>query len=141
MPLGSIKQAAKSQYRTQLERQFRIAKPNASSQEVRQALNSDGNVFQQQILSSRVGDQRRMLQEVQNRQHDLEKIEQSLVELFELMQEMQMILEQQQSFVNTIETNLDETAVNIEMGSTELTRATETSRSSRKKKWYVVCVV
>jgi syntaxin 1B/2/3 len=89
----TVQQAAKQQYRTQLERQFRIAKPNASSQEVRQAMNSDVNVFQQQILSSRVGDQRRMLQEVENRQHDLEKIEQSLIELFELMQEMQMILE------------------------------------------------
>lgn len=90
----SVQQAAKAQYRKQLERQFRIAKPNATREEVKEAIQSgSGGVFQQQILSSRVGDQRRMLQDVQNRQQDLEKIEQSLIELFEIMQDMQMLLE------------------------------------------------
>lgn len=90
----SVQQAAKAQYQKNLERQFRIAKPNATREEIQEAIKSGGGgVFQQQIMSSRVADQRRMLQQVQGRQNELEKIEQSLIELVELMQDMQMLLD------------------------------------------------
>ncbi|KAJ3218719.1 Plasma membrane t-SNARE, secretory vesicle fusion [Clydaea vesicula] len=140
----NIQQSAKTQYRGQLERQFKIAKPNATREEITEALdnNSGGNVFQQQILSSRVTDQRRILDQVQNRQQELNKIEQSLVELFQLMQDMQMMLENQQTMIDQIETNIEDSSTAIEYGSKELTKATDNARSARKKKWIIFfCVL
>lgn len=96
----SVQQTAKAAYRENLKRQYKIAKPDATDAEIEDAIekgqSSNGglsSVFQQELLSSRVGDQRRMLQDVQNRQNDLERIEKSIIELFNLMQDMQMLLE------------------------------------------------
>ena len=49
-----------------------------------------------QLLSSRVGEQKRALEEVQVRHNQIQQIESALIELFELTQEMQTMLEQQQ---------------------------------------------
>lgn len=91
----SLQQSAKKGYKENLKRQYKIAKPYASDAEIEQVVESGqaGSVFQQELLSSRVNEQRRVLQDVQNRQQDLEKIEKSIVELFNLMQDMQMLLE------------------------------------------------
>lgn len=43
--------------------------------------------------------------------------------------------------MNQIETNIDNAALDLEMGSKELTKAVESSRSVRKKKWIMFCCV
>jgi syntaxin 1B/2/3 len=132
-----VQQDAKKSYRAQLERQYKIARPNASDAEVANAIdNSNGNgVFQQQILSSRVQDQRRVLGEVENRQHALQNIEKSLMQLFDLMQDMQVLLEEQGTMINSIEDNVESAAVHVEDGSKELSKGVEHAKSARKKKW------
>lgn len=83
-----VQQNAKKEYRKQLERQIRIAAPDATNQQIEDAISNGGNVFQNQLLTSRT-----TLDQVQHRQSELELLEQSLVELFELMQDMQMMLQ------------------------------------------------
>ncbi|KAI8817545.1 t-SNARE [Fimicolochytrium jonesii] len=134
---------SKQKYRQRMEREIRIARPDATPSEVERALDSNnGQVFSQQLLSSRVGAQRTALQEVQNRHEEIHKIEQSVTELFTLFQEMQALLEQQQETIDVIETQVDDTHVNIEDGNKEMTQAIVHRKASRKKAWWIcICVL
>ena len=77
-----------------MEREIRIARPNATPEEIERAMDSrTGPVFAQEILSSRVQDQRRVLQEVQGRHEELRRIETSIDELVNLFQEMQLLID------------------------------------------------
>jgi syntaxin 1B/2/3 len=71
-----------------------IARPDASRADIDKAIDSrSGPVFAQEMLSSRIGEQRRALQEVQGRHEELRKMEKSIEELAQLFQDMQLLLE------------------------------------------------
>lgn len=58
------------------------------------------------------------------------------------MQEMQTLLETQQTFVNDIGMSIENATRDLENGGVSLTKATEASRNSRKKKWIIFgCVM
>ena len=89
-----VQQQAKSAYRQQMTRQYAIARPGASREEIEAAVDgASGPIFQQEIMTSRVGEQRKALEAVRTRHDELLRIEQSITELFELFQEMQALLE------------------------------------------------
>ncbi|KAI9009621.1 t-SNARE, partial [Gaertneriomyces semiglobifer] len=109
-----VQQRSKQRYRQNMERQIRIARPDATREEVEQAVDSNGgSVFSQHIN-----------------------------ELFNLFQDMQAMLEQQQETIDAIETNVDTAHVNIEDGNKEMTQAITYRKSSRKKAWWIcLCVL
>lgn len=101
--------------RQRIERQFLIAKPDASPEEIRKAVEGGQEVqvfaqavsrvlrsvkerFRVHILtrvvclqlrqSNRVGNAQGVLNEVQNRHEDIKQIERTLVELFQMFQDM-----------------------------------------------------
>jgi syntaxin 1B/2/3 len=83
----------RSANRDQMIRQYKIARPNATDDEINQALESgQGDIFSQEILSSRVQDQQRILGAVQDRQKALEKIAKSMEELLVLSQELESLI-------------------------------------------------
>ncbi len=140
----AIQQDAKRQYKTQMERQYRIARPNATNDEIQYAIeHTDGQFFQQELMSARVGEQKRALQEVQQRNNDILKIEQSVNELFNMFQEMEMLLENQQGMVDAIEQHVDNTVDHMEQGSKQLTTAIVHAKSARRKKWFlfICCII
>ncbi|TPX57188.1 hypothetical protein SpCBS45565_g08262 [Spizellomyces sp. 'palustris'] len=137
-----IQMKSKQKYRQRMEREIRIARPDATPGEIERALDSNtGSVFSQQLLSSRVGAQRAALAEVQNRHEEIHRIEQSINELFTLFQEMQAMLEQQQETINAIETHVENTHVYIEDGNKEMTQAIVHRKSSRKTAWWICACV
>ncbi|KAI8899852.1 hypothetical protein BC833DRAFT_584176 [Globomyces pollinis-pini] len=89
------------------------------------------------MLNSRVGAQRRVLEEVQGRHEELRKLEQSIEELATLFMDMQNLLQQQQEVINVIDTQVENTAAHIEDGGAEIKRAISIRKSSRKKLWYI----
>lgn len=89
-----IQSKYRKEYRKRMEREIRIARPDATPAEIERALDSrSGPVFAQEILSSRVVEQRRVLQDVQGRHEELRRIETSIDELVTLFQEMQLLIE------------------------------------------------
>jgi syntaxin 1B/2/3 len=138
----TIQTEAQTGYRAQLARQYRITKPGASDEEVSRAIDSsNGTIFQQQILNSRVADQQSMLQDVQNRQGEVEKIAQSLTLLFELFQEMQILLNEQDVVIDDIEKNVDHTILNMQNADAHLAKGVGYAISTRKKKWILFFIV
>ncbi|KAI8919358.1 t-SNARE [Powellomyces hirtus] len=138
-----VQMKSKQKYRQRMEREIRIARPDATTDEIERALDSNtGSVFSQQLLSSRTGSQRAALAEVQNRHEEITRIEQSINELFNLFQEMQAMLEQQQETIDAIETHVDNTHVYVEDGNKEMTQAIVHRKASRKKAWWICfCVI
>ncbi|KAJ3144522.1 Plasma membrane t-SNARE, secretory vesicle fusion [Geranomyces variabilis] len=136
---------SKQKYRQRMEREIRVARPDATSDEISRALDSGaaGGAFAQQLLmSSRVGSQRQALAEVQTRHEEISRIEESVSELLELFQDMQNMLETQQETIDAIETHVETSHVAIEQGSSEMSQAIVHRKASRKKAWYIVaCLI
>ncbi|KAJ3221234.1 hypothetical protein HDU81_010780, partial [Chytriomyces hyalinus] len=127
--------------RDQIARQYRIAKPNASEQEIQEALDSGRDVFAEMMLSSRVADQQRQLSAVQERQKELNKVLESMVALQQLMQEMSDMINQQQEWIDDSERFVDNTVRNVEAGVVQLTDANKKAASARRTKWMIFWIV
>ncbi|KAI9301429.1 t-SNARE [Cunninghamella echinulata] len=129
----------------QLERQIRIANPNATPHEIEQAISQaeEGKpnaVFAQQILQSVTQDQRRYdaqqtLDAVQERHNDIRRLAQSVQELSELFQEMQFLLENQEKVIADINTQTEQTVMDLEHGEKQVATAIQSAKATRRKKW------
>lgn len=124
----------------QMERQYRIVRPDADQNEVRAAVEdmSTGGqqVFQQAMMqSNRQGQARAVLNEVQNRHRELLKIEQQMTELAQLMQDLDTIIIQQEEPLMKIEHQAEDTVQQLEEANVHLDKANESARATRRKKW------
>lgn len=124
----------------QMERQYRIVRPDADDGEVRAAvedMSAGGQqVFQQAMMqSNRQGQARAVLNEVQNRHKELLKIEQQMTELTNMIIDLDTIIVQQEPMVQQIDEHVEKTQEDLKQANVELDTAVDTARSTRKKKW------
>ncbi|CAG8559338.1 3549_t:CDS:10 [Acaulospora colombiana] len=101
-----VEQRHRNASKNQMERQFRIVKPNATAEEVRAVVNDEqgGQIFQQALMNSdQFGRARAAYREVQERHNDILKITETVAELQQLMNDMAMMVEEQGETINTIE--------------------------------------
>lgn len=124
----------------QMERQYRIVRPDADAGEVRAAvedMSAGGQqVFQQAMMqSNRQGQARAVLNEVQNRHQELLKIEQQMTELTNMIIDLDTIIVQQEPMVQQIDEHVEKTQEDLKQANVELDTAVDTARSTRKKKW------
>ncbi|KAG9098024.1 Plasma membrane t-SNARE, secretory vesicle fusion [Ceratobasidium sp. UAMH 11750] len=128
---------AKSKQR--VERQFKIAKPDATPEEIKAAVNDDagnGQIFAQALMSSnRFGESRSAYREVQSRHEDLKKIEKTLTELAQLFNDMSVLVAQQDETIDQIEHSAMETSKDMEVGLKHTEAAVVSARGARKKRW------
>jgi syntaxin 1B/2/3 len=136
-------QQVESQFRKrtqdQMARQYRIVRPDATEQEVREAVEDTSNnqVFSQALMQSdRQGRARAALSAVQDRHDALVKIEQQMIELSQLFQDMDTLVVQQESTIMQIEQKGEEVVENLDKGNEEIGVAVKTARATRKKKWW-----
>lgn len=135
----SIERDYRERTREQIARQYRIVNPDASEQEVEQATELDwGNegVFQTALRTNRTGHASSVLGNVRARHNELQRIEQTLVELSMLYQELATVVEQQDPVVEAAEDNAVQTNMNIEKGNEEVSKANEHAKRTRKLKWW-----
>jgi syntaxin 1B/2/3 len=138
----SIQVRYKQKYRDKLEREIRIARPDASRAELEAALDATtGSVFSQQLLSSRTAQQRGVLQEVQSRHEELRRLEESIEELFTLYQDMELLIATQQETFDVIEANVGTTETQLEAGSKEISKAITYRLSARRRAWWICGII
>ncbi|CAN8100814.1 unnamed protein product [Discula destructiva] len=130
----------------QMERQYRIVRPDADMNEVRAAvedMSAGGQqVFQQAMMqSNRQGQARAVLNEVQNRHKELLKIEQQMTELTNMIIDLDTIIVQQEPMVQQIDDHVEKTQEDLKQANVELDTAVTTVRSTRKKKWICCGIV
>ena len=123
----------------QMARQYRIVRPEASEQEVREAVEDTESqqVFSQALLQgNRRGQAQSALSAVQSRHEAIQKIERQMIELAELFQDMENLVVQQEAAVTNIEMKGEEVVENMDKGTEQIGVAVKTARATRKKKWW-----
>ncbi|KAI1809666.1 t-SNARE [Poronia punctata] len=134
----------RSRYRDQIARQYRIVNPQATEDEVRQATEADwGNegVFQTALRTNRTGQASSVLGAVRARHNELQRIEQTLMELANLFQDLAVLVEQQEAPVVQAEQNAENTKTNLDQGNVHVKKGIISARNARKWKWYCLLLV
>ncbi|KAJ3206563.1 hypothetical protein HDU82_004434 [Entophlyctis luteolus] len=128
--------------RDQIARQYKIARPNASEEEIQQAIDSGRtDIFNEVMLSSRIADGQRILGAVQDRQRELNKVLESMTQLQEIMLEMNNLINSQQPMIDETETAVDNTISNVEGGVTQLSEANKSAIKARRTKWIIFWIL
>jgi syntaxin 1B/2/3 len=124
--------------REQQARQMRIVRPDATEQEVRDAVeNGQGPVFAQALMQSdRRGQSQSTMNAVRSRHEDIQKIESQMVELALLFEEMNNLIVQQEAAVENIEMKGEEVVENMDKGTEQIGVAIKSARNARKWKWW-----
>ncbi|PVU90557.1 hypothetical protein BB561_004821 [Smittium simulii] len=127
-----------------LRRQYLIAKPDATDEEVEEAISSDqvGNVFSSMVMkSSRTAEAKSVLKEVEERHQDILNTEKAILELAGLFQEISDMIYRQQDSLDTIETAVEDANFHIEIAGQEIDQAIEIRKSTRKKAMILLLVL
>ncbi|KAJ3250136.1 Plasma membrane t-SNARE, secretory vesicle fusion [Chytriomyces hyalinus] len=132
----------KASRKSQIIRQYKIAKPDATNDEIEQAIESGrSDVFSRAMVSSSVSEQQRVLGEVEKRNQAIQRLAQSFSELVQLANEMNELIQSQQEFLDIIEVRVDKTIVNVEAGNVQLTQANESALGARNTQKIIAGVV
>ncbi|KAF8136695.1 t-SNARE [Boletus edulis] len=136
----NVEQQYRQRYRDRVERQFRIVKPDATTEEMSAIVNDTqggGNaIFLQAISSSsRYGESRQAYREVQERHQDIQRIEVTLAELAQIFNDMAVLLSQQDEQITSIETKAIGVEEDTRKGVGEVDVAIVHARSARRKRW------
>lgn len=125
------------------ERQYRIVRPDATDDEVRQAVEDpDAPIFQQALMSSdRRGQAQSSLRNVKERHEAIKKIERQMEELAQLFIDLDTIVQQQEPLVANIEQKGEEIHDNVVQANTEIGGAIEKARARNRKKWWCLLIV
>jgi syntaxin 1B/2/3 len=127
----------------QSARQYRIVRPDASEQEVREAVENPESqqVFQQAMMNStRQGQAQSTMNAVRSRHEAIQKIEGQMIQLAELFNEMDNLVMQQEAAVTNIEMKGEEVVDNMDKGNEEIGTAIVHARNTRKWKWWCLCI-
>ncbi|KAF2838334.1 t-SNARE [Patellaria atrata CBS 101060] len=136
----------RKRYQEQIARQYRIVNPEASEDEVAEAARADWGdegVFQTALKSNRTGHATSVLGAVRARHNDIQKIEQTLLELSQLFAELaEAVVVQEEQIVQT-EEQTHQVIDDTEQGNKQLDQGIKSARRARKMKWWllIVCVL
>ncbi|KAL5347589.1 hypothetical protein ACLOAV_006997 [Pseudogymnoascus australis] len=129
---------------TQMTRQYKIVWPDASEDEVRNAVEdtSKPQIFSQALLwSDRRGQSHQALINVQDRHAAIQKIKSQMIELAQLFQDMEALVVQQEDSVTMIEQKGEEVQENLNKGTEHIGVAIKSARLRNRKKWYCLGIV
>ncbi|KAF9344001.1 Plasma membrane t-SNARE, secretory vesicle fusion [Mortierella sp. AD094] len=126
-----------------LARQYRIANPAATEEDIQRLVNEDqGGVFSQQLLQQARGQQAAAaLNSVQDRQRELHRLQESIVELAQLYTQLEHLISDQDHTFQEIEGNVTRAEDSMEKGLTHVIAARDSAVSARKKKWMCVGII
>ncbi|KAG9068631.1 cross-pathway control WD-repeat protein cpc2 [Linnemannia hyalina] len=115
-------------------RQYRIANPAATDEDVRRLVESDqGGAFSQQLLQQARGQQAMAaLNSVQNRQRELHSLQESVVELAQLYKQLEQMISDQDVAFQEIEASVFRAENDIEKGHGEVAVALVHGYSARR---------
>jgi len=135
-----IQQEYEKNIQDRIIRQHNIVNPNEDFT-LNKNINSQYQVFADEILSSRLYDNKKRHNEAQSIYKNMKAIEKSITDLFTLSKEIQVMLETQNENIGEVEVKIDEANNDIEEGNEELTSAIEKGKSIRKTYKYITYIV
>ncbi|KAK3901476.1 t-SNARE [Staphylotrichum tortipilum] len=139
-------QQYKQRCREQIARQYRIVNPDATEQDVQQAVDADWGdegIFQTALRTNRSGQASAVLGNVRARHNDMLKIERSIVELLDLLAILNEQIVQQGEVINEVDRKAEETTGHLDNANVQIEKGVQSARRARKLKWWClgVCVL
>ncbi|KAK6428047.1 hypothetical protein LTR95_015816, partial [Oleoguttula sp. CCFEE 5521] len=122
-----------------------IVNPEASEGEVNEAVNADwGNegVFQTALKSNRSATANTVLGAVRARHNDIQKIERTMLELQQLMEDLASTIVLQDAPIQQIEQHTENVKHDTEAGNVQLDKGITSAKRARKLKWwcFFICI-
>jgi len=134
----------KNKYKEKVERQYKIAKPDATSDEIEQAMESgdSSKIFANQILDTHLHTQaKNALAYIQDRHRDILLLEASIKELHQLFMDMSILVASQGELIDQIEYNVNQSVAYTASGVQELRKAIVYQKKSRKKMIILIVII
>lgn len=134
----------KNKYKEKVERQYKIAKPDASPDEIEDAMQSgdSSKIFANQILDTHLHAQaKNALAYIEARHKDIVRLEASILELHQLFVDMAVLVDSQGELLNQIEFNVSQSVAYTADGVKELKKAVEYQKKSRKKMCIIIIIL
>ncbi|KAK5575991.1 hypothetical protein RB653_007127 [Dictyostelium firmibasis] len=134
----------KNKYKEKIERQYKIVKPDATQQEINEAIQSGDSkkIFEETILYTHLHTQaKNALDYITDRHNDILKLEQSIRELHQLFLDMAVLVETQGELLNVIEANIGSAVLDTREGTDNLREANKLHKKSRKKMYILLVIV
>jgi len=126
-----------SDYREKIKERIRqrvlIVNPSATEEDIEKVVDSGNlNVFASQLARQNLVEATEALTFVERRHEELMKIERSVTELFQLFNDMALLVEAQGEFVDNIEQNVSSSVAHVEEANRELASA---RRKKSRRRW------
>jgi t-SNARE complex subunit (syntaxin) len=135
----------KNKFKDRMERQYKIVKPNATTDEIEKAIESGaegGQLFAQQILMGpQHAEAKKALYDIQERHQDIIKLEKSILELHQLFLDMAVLVDAQGDMINQIENYVQSAADHTNKGVEEMKKAVKLQKASRRKLFCILCMI
>ncbi|KAI5476320.1 hypothetical protein MNV49_007891 [Pseudohyphozyma bogoriensis] len=141
---NTVEKKSRDKYRQRMERQIRIVKPDATQEEIKAAFDDQQGgqqIFSQALIQSRQSGARAAFAEVQSRNQDLRKIEETITQLAQMMQDMATLVLEQDESVRVIETQAVQANTDVEQGLQQTQKAVKSARAARKKRWICFFII
>ncbi|KAF8522210.1 t-SNARE [Hysterangium stoloniferum] len=139
-----VEQDYRAKYKQRMERQIKIVKPDATPEEIKAVVDEDEGqqVFAQALqTSTRYGETRAAYREVQERHEDIRRIERTMTELAQLLNDMGILVEQQDRVVGDIEAAAEHTEKNAGIGLRHTDAAVKSARRARRARWICFIII
>lgn len=140
----TVQLEAKESQREEAARMYRTVKPDASAEEVKEAVQDfDGQqIFQMaNAQASRSGQAQAALNEVLQRNRDVQRLERLMQELLTLMNQVEEMVAQQDVQVTQVHQNIKAAHVDVEKGTKNVDQAGVSAKKAWKKKWWIALIV
>jgi syntaxin 1B/2/3 len=134
----------KNKYKEKVERQYKIAKPDATPEEIEDAMTSgdSSKIFANQILDTHLHAQAKSaLAYIEARHKDILRLEASIAELHQLFVDMAVLVESQGEMLNQIEYNVNQSVAYTAQGVQELRSAVKHQKRGRKKMYILIVIL
>jgi len=119
------------------QRQYKVVNPNATEDEINRAMeeNTTQSLFTNQLLDqTRNYRAKQALEGAQERQRDLQKVSESIVEIQQLFTDLQRMIESQGEYLDRIEMNVNNAEVQVTQADDKMRGAVDKAASARKKR-------
>lgn len=126
----------KQNMKHKVKRQIQIVKPDATDPEIDAVLRTgdSSGIYKCAILQGTADTVKDVYVHVQDKYHDVIKLEQSVAELHQMFIDLALLVEQQGEMLDQIEFQVRAAANYIEQGNVEVQKAIQSQKSARKKK-------
>ncbi|KAL4498584.1 hypothetical protein ABPG72_019702 [Tetrahymena utriculariae] len=136
--------AAKITLKNKTSRQIRLISPDMTEQQIEEIAedpNRAQQIFQQKMFKSASIQLQNAVSDVQDKYKEILKLQRSIMQLHQMMQDLAMLVAHQGEIIDNIEVLVEQTVNNVGKANKALTKAKEHHQSAKKKMCILLVIV